>query len=179
MSETLTLPFTIGQTLWAPRTHGEKVRVTCPACLGLGVIEFKYGDGVEAMRCDACACGYDGPRGYIEEYDFSPNVTEFVVADVESMHSGRWSLRATTGAVEYFETLCATEAEALAESVRRCAEQEERNMQSRQHKRNGKAKATWSAMYHKNQIKDLERQIAWHKSRLSPSKLTDAPEAGR
>ena len=40
-------------------------------------------------------------------------------------------------------------------------------MQTRQNHR-GKAKlSSWTARYHKEQIADLERQINWHRSRIS------------
>jgi hypothetical protein len=60
-----------------------------------------------------------------------------------------------------------TEAEALIVSQTRCAEQHERNMKSRMHKRRSVKGATWAAMYHKKCIADLERQVAWHTARIN------------
>jgi hypothetical protein len=169
-SSTMNTPFEIGDTYWAPRTSSEKVRLPCPVCNGTGIVIVLYG-GEErvAVDCEGCGLGFDldHARGYVDEWEFEPAAELFVIAEVVSLYNGRWSVRSTTGATNDFDALLKTEHEALVVSKTRCIEQHERNMQSRQHKRGSAKRATWTAIYHKNCIKDLERQIAWHTARVN------------
>ena len=162
----LELPFQIGQTLWMARTYPEKVTVPCPVCQGTMAVVVLCGDERFAVPCEGCGLGFNGPQGTITEYDHSPAAVAFTIAEVTSMHQGRWSLCSSTGDHAQFDDLYATEAEAMAASVVTCAENHERNMQTRQYRRKNAKQATWSVRYHRDQIKELERQIAWHQSRL-------------
>jgi hypothetical protein len=173
-SDAMNMPFAIGDETWLPAPASQQVRVECPACRGTRVITFLYGGNVDPERvnmpCEACGLGFDGPRGYIEEWVSQPGATKYVIAEVMGMRSRdgetEWEVRSTEGRTAYFKDLCATEAEALAKSSEMCNEQEERNMLTRQRHKAGVKKHSWSALYHKQQIKDLERQIAWHRSRI-------------
>ena len=71
-----------------------------------------------------------------------------------------------------FSSLCRTEAEALAVSTTECATQAEENMRRRQHHRGRVSRATWSVQYHRANIKDLERQLAWHRAKIDAKKVT-------
>lgn len=172
-------PFEVGQRWWAPKVYPTQVVLPCPVCFGQLAVTVVLGDGEEiGVPCEACGRGFDGPRGTIVEYDHAPAVDEFIIAGVKSMHGGRWWLVSTAGAEANFEDLRASESEAMVESARRCAENHERNMQSRQHKRRATANATWSIQYHRKCISDLERQIAWHQGRLLPSQRRKKPPLG-
>lgn len=164
---TIEAPFVIGQRWWAPRVHPVQVVVPCPVCFGQLAITVVLGNGEElGVPCEACGKGFSGPLGTITEWDHAPAVSEFVIAGVKSMHADRWWLVSTTGAEVLFDDLRATEAEAMAESEKRCAENHERNMRSHQHSRRATKDAGWSVQYHRRQIADLERRIAWHQSKL-------------
>ena len=167
---TLDLPFQIGQTLWSARTAPQQVTVPCPVCQGALAVVVICGEDRFAVPCEGCGLGFNGPQGTITEYEHLPAAVEFVIAEVTAMHQGRWSLRSETGAGAQFDDLHQTEAEALAASVIACAANYERNMQTRQHKRKNVKQATWAVRYHRERIKDLERQIQWHQSRLGVAK---------
>jgi hypothetical protein len=172
MSEqVLHVPFQIGQTFWLPRSFGEKKTMPCPVCAGNRRFDVILGSGERlSVPCDGCGVGFDGPRGVIEEWDHSPAAVEFTVARVRSMHDGRWSLVSESGDMADFDDLCATEAEAMEISARKCAENHERNMQTRQRKRKGTQKAGWTVRYHREQIADLERQLAWHRDKVKAAR---------
>lgn len=170
MAETFALPFTIGQLLWMPMGDAHKAQLPCPVCDGALAVTVILGSGERiGVPCDACGIGFDGPRGFIEEYEHDPKAIPFVIASVESFHNNEWRLRSETGAWHEFTDLYATEGEALDVAVKRAADQHERNMQSRQHKRKSTARQAWSVRYHRDCIKDLERQLAWHTARISAS----------
>ena len=162
------MPFEIGQKLWAPATSPRQVTVPCPVCAGARAVTVILGSGERVgVACDACGLGFDGARGVIKEWEYDPHTEPFEIAAVRSMRDGRWTLVSTTGTERQFDELCATEADALAVSTLKCAEIYERNMQTRQHKRAGVQRHTWSIQYHRKQIKDLERQIAWHTGKIT------------
>lgn len=168
MNHTIDTPFTIGQQFWAPVTYPEKITLPCPVCFGSLVVTVVLGNDERiGVPCEACGKGFGGPQGTIEEYEHAPGAKPFVIAAVKSLWDHRWTVESEDGQSRNFDELCATEAEALAVSVKRMAEQHERNMQSRQHRRKNTKEATWSIRYHREQIKDLERQIAWHQSRIT------------
>lgn len=166
-NNTLEMPFAIGQVMWLPSNGAEKVRVPCPVCAGQCAVVIVLGTGEQVgVECDACGLGFEGPRGYIEEYQWTPAAVRFVIAKVERFDGERWSLRSETGAWAEWDALLPTEAEALERSRVLCAAQEESNMQSRQRKRAGVKGRSWSLQYHRNCIADLERQIQWHQSKI-------------
>lgn len=168
MTETLQTPFTLGATYFAAKTAAAQVRVPCPVCRGTGVVVVLYGgDERVPVECEACGLGFEQARGFIEEYDLTPAVTPVVLVGVVSLHDGRWSVRANDGTTYDFHDLFATEDAARQASVTQCAAAHERNMQSHQHKRQSAKRATWTAFYHRKQIADLKRQLAWHEARLS------------
>jgi ribosomal protein S27E len=164
-------PFEIGQNYWAPRHHAELVTLPCPACKGTRIVAIVYGDEHVSVDCEACGKGFEGPQGTITEYDFTPKAERFVIASVDSLYNGRWSVRSETGQTSNFDELCETEEAALAISAVKCAEQHESNMRSRMHGRSRAANATWSVSYHKKCIVDLERQLAWHTARINAGKV--------
>lgn len=163
----LSMPFQIGQSWWLPKQSAERLLVACPVCAGNRVFTVVLGTGEQlSLPCDSCGIGYEGPRGVVTEWDWTPGAEPFVIARVDSMHNDRWWLESETGARAEFTDLCATEAEALNVSRQKCEAQHEHNMQSRQRKRKGTKKAAWTVRYHREQIADLQRQIAWHQSRI-------------
>lgn len=172
MTHSVETPFAIGQELWAPASYPEKVRVSCPVCFGTLAVIVEMGDGERVgVPCEACGKGYQGPQGFVEEWEYTPSARKFVVAGVKSMHDTRWWLVSEDGQERGFHELYPTEAEALAVSQQQSAEHHERNMQTRQRKRKDTKEATWSVRYHRDNIKDLERQIAWHQSRISAKRV--------
>lgn len=167
MADAFSAPFQIGDVKWLPVHQPTQVTLPCPVCAGARAVTVVLGDGERVgVLCEACGKGFDGPRGIIQEWEYAPAAARFEIARVRSMHDDRWSVESTTGGYADFNELVDTESEALAISTRKCAEQFESNMRSRQRKRKDVANATWSIRYHREQIADLQRQIRWHESRL-------------
>lgn len=176
--QTLALPFEIGAQYWMPHSGSRQVTVICPVCAGQLAVTLTLGSGEQVgVPCEACGLGYDGPQGTIREWVHDPGAEPFVIAEVVYMRTRgdvtEWRVRSTDRNECDFHELYPSEAEALAVSEQQCAEQHERNMQSRQHKRKGAARASWSIQYHREQIKTLEQQLAWHRARIEavPKKL--------
>ena len=119
------------------------------------------------LPCEACSTGLgSSARGEIEQWLYMPGAVLFEIAEIRSMYGGRWTLRSTTGVDHEYHDLYQTEAEALSVSTQRAHEQYERAMQSMQYKKGNAKRVSWSVLYHQQKIKDLERQIAWHRGAL-------------
>jgi hypothetical protein len=141
-------------------------------CAGKLVVQVVDGFGVVwNVACDACGLGFEGPRGYTNEYLFEPGVEEFVPVRVTSMTEGDWYVADKDGHQTNVAELFATAEEALAVSVKRSADVVEEN-----HRRRAARSATmlkkktWHLSYHAKCIKDLERQLEWHRAKVSEQK---------
>jgi hypothetical protein len=161
------LPFQLGDTYWQALGTPYQVEVPCPVCFGKLAVTIILGNGERiGVPCEACQKGYDIPRGVIHEWEHQPRAVKFTIASVESMYNGRWSLKSTTGGRADFHELFTTYDAALAKAIELAKQQHESNMNSRQRHRNNTKDHTWSVRYHRAQIKDLERQMAWHQGKL-------------
>lgn len=163
-------PFSIGQTLWLPSHAPVEEMVSCPVCAGQRFVTLILGDGEHVrIPCEGCGIGFDGPRGVVKEYTYTPTVRAFVIAAVvrfdEDSGRQRWTLRADDGSVADFGDLRAIESEAMAVAEANAKAQYERNMESRVRKKKDK-RGGWTVLYHRQCIADLERQLAWHRAKV-------------
>ncbi len=78
MTNTIELPFAIGeQVWWAGRGH-DTVRITCPECDGTKAIDMIKGNGERVMLdCGLCAPGYEQPKGWISQHVYNCKPTPF------------------------------------------------------------------------------------------------------
>ncbi len=167
MSTQVVMPFAIGQVMWMAAHQPRKVTKPCPVCFGHLEVKVILGNGeLATVPCDACGLGFNGPQGTVEEYEYDPQVEQFIIAGVQSMYNDRWYVVSTTGATCDFNDLWDTKELAETRALLNAHEQRERNMQTLQTKKKSIQRHGWSVRYHRDKIKDLERQIAWHKSRI-------------
>lgn len=95
-----------------------------------------------------------------------------MIESVKSFRDGEWEVLSTDGLQASFHALFATETEALDAAIVRAAAQHERNMQSFQHTKRRAQHLTWTVQYHRGCIKDLQRQIDWHNTRIITGDVT-------
>ena len=171
------VPFEIGRTYYLPNHQPEKIQVPCPVCYGKKRVEIILGnDERVSVECDGCGLGFDGPRGFVHDYSYSPQVTPFTIAAVASMHGDDWYVISTDGKQANWKCLKESESEALQECVERAREMVDENMRrsATSNKRKLKSK-TWSVRYHEGIIKDIERKIAWHRQKVSERQPRPVP----
>ncbi len=170
MSATLELPFQIGAAMWLPVTTGKRVEIVCPVCAGHRAITVTLGDSEQVrVTCEACALGCDGPRGYVAEHRYEPGATKVTILAVESMRDGKWRVSTDDGTSHDFDQLRTTESDALAVSAERCAECWERVMESHCRKREV-GNVGWTVRYHRQQIAELKKKMAWHEAKVQAAK---------
>ncbi len=166
MSDTLTLPFKIGDMYWLPSRSPRQTIEPCPVCKGTKMVTVLSGDERFDMECDACGLGYKGPRGTVTEWHYDPHVEPFTIDSIVRMDGDEWTVKSVTGGQAVFSILCATEAEALDVSAKAYVAQEEENTRRRRYRRKGVSKAAWTVRYHQDAIKRLERELAYHRGKI-------------
>lgn len=162
----LDAPFKIGETYWRAASGNRQVTVECPMCCGQKYVTVTLGNGEQyTVDCEACGAGFEGPRGVVQQYDRTPLAEPFEIVKIKEWREDRWLVANPTNLTAYFDTLYATEAEALAASEKRAADLMDSNMASLRKKKYGKV-SSWNIRYHKRQIKEYQKKIAWHQSKI-------------
>lgn len=170
-------PFNTGDTYYLPRTTGQQITVECPTCAGKKTVELILGSGeVVTVPCEGCGLGYEGPRGVVSDYTYEPHAEMFIISRVDSMHLRdgvpAWYVLSTTGIHANFSDLFKTHESAMvASAIALKIVQEERMRSSGNHTRHMYKKHTWTVAYHEKCIRDLEKQIAYHRSKVSERKV--------
>ena len=73
MSNTISIPFAIGSTVWWTGHGAREVTETCPECAGTAVLTLIKGNGERVtLECNNCQMGYSRPTGTVRF-----TVTEF------------------------------------------------------------------------------------------------------
>ena len=124
----LETPFVIGQQMWMAIGQSEQVTKPCPVCNGDKAVTIILGTGEHVtVMCDGCGLGFEGPRGFIQEWEHHPRAVPFVIASVKSFRDDEWGLLSTDGAWASFSKLFQTEDEAREAAAIQAAAQRERN----------------------------------------------------
>lgn len=166
------LPVKIGDVLWLPEHTATQLTRKCTVCCGHGSVWVRNIEGEEFhVRCEGCGKGYEDSPGVEKYYDYEPKVTRFEVASISSVdfkeNEVDMYLVSTTGRQTRYSSLCTTEAEALTKSNDYMAFVIRSNMASGLSRKKAlMPEHAWSVRYHNEQIKDAERRIAWHTTRL-------------
>lgn len=164
--------FEIGDTVFNASYEWAEKFVTCPDCLGSKHVKVVLGDGTEiTIECGGCdPGGYNGSTGTIRQYDYQTRINQHTVTGVRLSSDGvEYDLDHYGAGVYYTGTsknTFATKEEALAAGEAQKAEHEaEENKRFMAKTKDGKSWA-WNATYHRRCIKDLERQIEYHRSKV-------------
>jgi hypothetical protein len=170
-------PFNIGQTVyiaWASAHHSQSG--TCPVCFGQRSVTLILGDGERVQTpCRYCDHGVLGSTGEVSAYCAASGINERTVTGVQLAHDGAWEIQ-TDG--RYSSSEANTFGTRASAEVRRqilFEEAEEDATKSYESRfRTHRGDHAWTIGYHRNQIKDLERQLEWHRDKVRTIK--DAPQ---
>lgn len=163
--------FKIGDKVWVAKNNAKEEFIPCPDCLGKRYLTVTMGDDSQVtIDCVCCRRGYEGPAGVISTYEYQPIVLYVELTSVESElkedveverygHSGCYR--------EDGENVFATEAEAKVRAdifaKERKAEEEARLLRKEKETRSW----AWNAHYHRKCIKQAEKDLAYHASKLN------------
>lgn len=180
MSATISIPFAIGQQLWAIGNGHNEEWVTCPECAGTKVLTLVKGSGeIVELSCNYCAPGCESPRGVVREVTFDCQPTPFTPKRVEmSGREFRYSESSpdalayqTYAASELFEDreACAVACEARNAEYRANAERQEIvNLSSK------RKNLEHSSHYWTTRLRQLERDVEIVRRRITVIKESKA-----
>jgi hypothetical protein len=179
-----------GVTVWQAVSSPRRLTRACSICRGHKIVWVCNIEHDEfQVECEACGKGYEGPTGAEEYYEYGPMAKGLVVKSitrVEYSKTGDGAIEELSFSVEgepSYSTfnhtyVYATPREALTEATRRVDEkmlEDRRRARSRQYY--SAKNAAWQARYHTDNIKDLERQLVYHRGKVE--ELKRAPEPRR
>lgn len=168
---TLQLKYEIGQEVWLAKADSVKAWVTCPDCGGTGCIRaMLHDDTMVTIECEGCKLGFNPPIGKVSVYNRTPCAELVTITGFEA-EAGRVDYR-TSGFYRLSEANLfdneadATKAAIVLASVFSHEEREQINTKEKPTK-----SWAWNVSYHRRCIRDAEKQIAYHTSKLNVASL--------
>jgi hypothetical protein len=159
--------YQIGDRVWRPTWDASPAYVTCPDCAGSGRIRLIMADEtIVSIDCGGCRCGYEPPTGRVKVYDRRPTVEPGEITGIEVEPDGiKYRVSGCYGVRE--EELSADRDEAMAIATRRAEEFDAEERARIATKEKDTRSWAWNASYHRKCIRDAEKSIAYHKSKLA------------
>lgn len=163
--------FNIGDKVFKGNYSRLEKWITCPDCLGSKRVKMILGDASEVIiECGGCdPGGYQPSIGLVRQYEYGIEVKSYIVTGVrQNTEKVEYELNCSDGSccIGYPKDTFSTEEEALAaaEVGRKEAEAEENKRWLAKTKDHRSWK--WNAAYHRRCIKDLERQLEFHRGKV-------------
>ncbi len=165
------IPKKVGDSAWWAHNGTKEVTHPCPVCYGkLSVTVILGNDESVVTPCDYCGKGYGGPTGVCKEWEWVAGACLVTISAIETndSHEGK-EVRYRTynhsmiDASDLFDTK--EEAEARCE-VRRQEHAEDERKRREVLKEYSTKSFSWHVGYHRREVKNHERSLEWHKSRV-------------
>jgi hypothetical protein len=163
--------YNIGEKVWYAGMSNKKEFVVCPECFGKKFVTVILGDDSRVtIDCAGCSSGFDPPRGSIYYYKWSVNVEQIIIEGVEI------NKNKNKEEVRYRYNSCYIADSNKVFSDKKQAEEKameliEEHNQDELKKINSKEKSNrswaWNAHYHRNCIRNCEKDLMYHKEKLN------------
>lgn len=161
----------LGDQVWVAIARGQRKKITCPDCFGTGQLDVILKDGTtHSIDCRGCEQGYLGPQGTIETWEYEPSVEMHTITKIEQ-DIGRppeyWAGHFCYKADEVFLSRDGAVARAAVLAEQQAQEEADRM------KRKEKDTKTWAwnVHYHRKEIREAQKRIEYHTSKLNVAKL--------
>jgi len=165
------LRFQAGEVVWWATHEVEPEHLTCPHCGGTGRLRITFHDDTEAsIDCANCSVGYDPPTGIVTLYGHKARANKGIVTGF-SLDAGKVEWRIGDFFIVQDEDVFQHEAEALARAAEMAEKHNERELTRTLSKEKDTRSWAWNASYHRNQIKDAEKKIEYHRAKLNVAAL--------
>jgi hypothetical protein len=141
------------------------------------VVILGNGDDVETP-CSNCGHGFDGPRGFVIEYQITPAASAQVVTgrDIREGDTTEVTYHAAGGYVYDQTRVFETETEAMAKSVKVCEKEiQDRATRSEYIKWDKVKSFAWNVGYHLREAKKLREKIDYHERMATACKAKAKP----
>ena len=172
--------FNVGDHVFYARCGTEQKEVVCPICFGKKIVVLILGNGDQVtLPCEGCGLGYDGPRGYIKEWEHIVAAEATVITRVITENYGngedvKYQCLHNHSFPEY--KLFATEEEALVTAKKiKAKEDEEQKTKAKYLKHKVEKNYAWNARYHLREAKENRRRAEYHdtKAMLCKAKVKE------
>jgi hypothetical protein len=168
--------FEVGQEIWVGDFSAlAPVYEICPDCGGTGRLRVTFHDETQvSIACANCALGYDPPTGRIRVHRQAATARKAIISGLE-VNGGktRWHIDGTECSWRIVEDEDAfeTEAEALKWAKEKVARFEAEQRNKIFEKEKDTRSWAWNASYHRREIKEAERRLAYHTAKLNAAVL--------
>ncbi len=160
------MTYALDQDLWLASFESKPAYLTCPDCGGTRHLTALLYDGTRVtIDCEGCRRGYDPPTGQVQVYARMPRALPVRVTGV-SVEAGRTEYHTAQRYVVQEADLFATEAAALTRAHQLAAEHDAADREHALNKEKPTKSWAWHVHYHRRNIREAERQIAYHTARL-------------
>ncbi len=162
--------YNVGDVVWWAKAGTQQVRRQCPVCLGSLYVIVILGDGEQVRAaCDYCGKGYEGPKGYMLEWEWTSGVQKIHISskqindDQEGHHVeyryGDYVLR--------YDDIFDTEYEANDAIAKKIVEHLKEQEDKLQHSKEFSTKSyAWHVGYHRREKKRAEQAVEYHSSKV-------------
>ena len=165
--------FKIGDIVWMAEGIHTQGWVKCPDCLGECALTVILADGSKvSIDCECCRFIEVRHPGYIHEYGcYQYQSVSRRITGMEC-RAGRWVYHVDEKSSDIEESDLKSSMEEVAEIVKRldANAEEEAYRQFWMGKENAKQKWAWNVHYHRREMKDAARRLAYHTDKLAVAK---------
>lgn len=162
--------YKIGDKVWWAHCDTREVAYDCPVCFRKKKVTIILGDGsLIETPCDYCGKGYEGPKGYEKEWEWvaAPELITIDGVSVDERDGERNVRYSHCNYSLYPEDVYDTQEEAQKRCEERSAEHAEQQKQNKHARAQSSHKSfSWHVGYSRKKIKELEREIEWHRARV-------------
>lgn len=148
-----------------------EVQHKCPVCYGKCVVTVILGndDHVQTL-CDYCGKGYEGPRGYVVEREYTTEVKEITITgkEIRETESGRSVEYRHNSYILHDGIICDTREEAEVERQKIADAHKITELERLQRGKDNNVKSySWHVGYHQRQLKEAQRQVDYHATKIT------------
>lgn len=163
--------YNIGDTVWWATGGIREVRHECPVCYGKCCVTLILGNDDHVQTpCDYCGKGFEGPRGYVIEREYTTEVKEIVLSgkEIRETTAGRSVEYRHNSYILYDGIICDTKEGAEIERQKIADAHKISELERLQRGKDNNVKSyAWHVGYHQRQLKDAQRQIDYHSKKIT------------
>lgn len=150
---------------WVEASCNYQKQIPCPMCFGKKIVTIILGnDSQEQIECGFCIKGFERPSGYATTWEANAVIHSGTITGISTKDGCRYEVGYHN--IFQHETYDTLEQAELVRQVKLDEVIEQAKQWHLDNFKRAKQKQIWSAGYHRNQIKDAERTIEWHRDRL-------------
>ena len=170
--------YQIGDEVWFAKFESAEASIVCPDCGGTKYVTMEMFDGARhTLDCEGCKVGFEGPRGRITTWQRKP-VAEPVRVSSVSIEADKIEYRVNGGWIAAEDRLFLTKEEAMVRADEVAADAMREEGERLQRKAKADRSWAWHVHYHRRCVRQAEKDIAYHTSKLAVARTkSKEPEA--